>query len=373
MKTNLILALFLFLFAPLTVNAYTFKFLGQKEPVHTDMALKAWKCVVEHPDENEFDCDSYTSQKGLSKSLKANVNPLVFDQDDIYYAVIWADDPVRELQKKKLHKAALWTFRLLGDKCADLKNGLPDGVRCTAHYGNMQFLHSMEGTSDLPAEQTQQAILDWLTFAYKVAINQKDAEGIYFTEQKHCEYFDVDTPSRFQKSMIPAGPDGFPCGDGDTKRPWTLGTIFSFNCWVRSEMCWEYSGVNDPRTRKAALGAIMHAVQDSYAKGHTSRGNDSMELVNKIECSPIEQFQNYSIQNHDIHGEGDRPPTLGDSCFVAENPIHGPVTATAEILRLFSQSVSPSKLRKYLADHVFLLAENEKLKNSGTTELMKAE
>lgn len=361
----------LFLCALCTSEAYTFRFLGQKEPVHTDMSIKAWQCVLEHPDENGFNCDNYTPSAQIPTSLIANTNTLSLNEKDIYYAVIWADDPARELQKKKLHKALLWTFRLISDKCNDLKSGLPDGIRCTAHYGNMQFMHSMENVKDLPAEQTQQAILDWLTFAYKVAINKKNSKGEFFTEQKYCQYFGVENPSKFQKSMLPAGLNGFPCGEGDSKTPWTLGTIFSFNCWVRSETCWEYSGSNDPRTRKAALGAIMHAIQDSYAKGHVSRGNDTRDLINKIECSPIEQFQDYSSQNHDLHGKGDKDPTLSESCSNKNNVIHSPVTATAEVIRLFKQDASPEKVRQYLEDHVFLLASSEKLKNSGSTELMK--
>ena len=372
-KIGIRLAVAILFITPLIAKAYTFRFLGQKDPIHTDMSIKAWQCVLEHPGENEFDCDNYQPSQNLPKSLNANVNLLALDEKDIYYASIWADDPVRELQIKKLHKVALWTFRLVDDKYADLKDGLPDGMRCTAHFGDMQFMHSMEGSPNLSAKETQQAILDWLTFAYDVAVNKKDSDGRHFTEQEHCTYFDVENPSKFQKSMIPAGADRFPCGEERAKNPWTLGTIFSFNCWIRSETCWEYSGVNDPRTRKAALGAIFHAIQDSYAKGHTSRGNDTVDSINEIECSPIEQFQNYSIKDHDKHGNGDMPaPTLAASCSTPDNPIHGPVTATAEVLRLFTQNASSDTVRNYLKSHVFLLAEESKLKNSGTTELMKA-
>lgn len=354
-----------------SAHAYTFRFMLQKEPIHTDMAIKAWQCVMEHPDANEFDCDNYIPSEKLPNELVVNNNPLTLNQSDIYYASIWADDPVRELQKRKLHKVALWTFRLIGDKCADLKDGLPDGVRCTAHYGNMQFMHSMEHESNLSPKETQQAILDWAEFSYKVALNEKDANGDYFTEQKHCEYFNEENPSKFQKSMLPGGPTGFPCDDGDTEIPWTLGTIFSFNCWLRSSTCWEYSGLNDPRTRKAALGAILHMIQDSYAKGHTSRGNDVQAAINTMECAPIEQFQNYSIQNHETHSEGDKYPILSDNC--ASSEIHGPVTATAEIIRLFSQDKSPAVVKQYLADHVFVLAADDKLRGAGATDLMTTE
>lgn len=369
MKPNPLLCLILCML-PMTVSAYTFQFMLMKDPVHTDMSIKAWQCVMEYPDTNGFDCDNYTPKEGLPETLTINANQLTIDKSDIYYASIWADDPIRELRKRKFHRAILWTIRLVGDKCRNLKDGLPDGLRCTAHYGSMQFMHAMESENQLPAMQTHAAILEWLRFAYEVASNKQNASGKHFTEQKHCDYFNVDSPSKFQQSMLPRGASGFPCSD-DMERPWSVGTIFSFNCWFRSESCWEYTGTNHPMVRKAALGAILHAVQDSYAQGHTSRGNTSEELINQIDCAPIEQFQNYSLQNHDQHGKADKTPTLGPSCLEDGNPIHGPVTASAEILRLFSQNATPDEVLNYLTNHVFVLAANNKLKLAGTSVLMR--
>lgn len=358
------------LIAPIQVLAFTFEFIGIKDPVHTDMAIQALNCAVTYPDDDSVNCETLDSPKQSPTLHKSAVNPITVTEDDIYYGVIWADDPLRELRKRKLHRVLLWTFRLTFDQCKDLQSGLPDGIRCTAHYGNMQFMHAMEGENAAPASKTQEAILDWIEFAYKVALNDTLDNSQHFRTTLHCDYFNAESPSKLQQSMIPNGVNRFPCGE--LERPWTVGTIFSFNCWFRSETCLEFTHENAKTTRIAALGAILHTIQDSFAKGHTSRGNDSLALLNQIECAPIAQFQNYKDQDHDTHGDADEMPlTYSETCFNADGSlpsIHGPITASAQVLRIFKNHADPAKLRQYLKEHVFVLTDDAK--PAGSTDLM---
>lgn len=367
-------ALGMILFAALFSNgayAFQFEFLLIKDPVHQNMSERALKCVILHENENEINCETLVVSEA-SKSISIDVNGMEeLTVSDIREAVIWADDPVREVRLRKPHKVALWLFRLLENKCEDLKGGLKDGLRCSTHYGNLQFMHSMESKKGISADKTQKAILDWIEYSYSVALNESEGEK-YFNDIDYCEYFEKNIEDGlFKDSMLPVDEEGnklFPCNEIDDT-PWQLGTLFSFSCWFGSAVCSEYSFGNNFLTRKAALGAVLHAVQDSYAKGHVSRGNDVKEHLNVYECAPIVQFQEYGAQNHDKHTEADTIPEVSPSCSDKNNDIHGPVTASAEIIRLFIQKEKPNKIREYLQSHVFKLADTTL--PSGSTKLFE--
>ncbi|WP_340677122.1 hypothetical protein [Paraglaciecola sp.] len=353
------------------VHAFQFEFLFIKDPVHQDMAEKALKCVALHPDANEINCESI-DVSAAPEYINLDINGMTtLSVADIRESVVWADDPVRELRKRKLHKSLLWVFRLLANECKDLRDGLKDGLRCSTHYGPLQFMHAMESVEQRPAKDTQKTILDWIEYSYKVAVNTADATG-YFNDKDYCSHFEMQEDSAFKNAMFPQDASGnalFPCNQHDDT-PWQLGTVFSFSCWFGSVVCSEYSFGNNYVARKAALGAILHAIQDSYSKGHTSRGGDSEEAINRYECSAIDQFQLYTEQNHDKHTEADTAPKdVSAVCFLENEDIHGPIRASAEIIRLFKQGEAADKVVSYLSKHVFLLTNDAK--KSGSTELFK--
>ncbi len=368
MKINTLLLLLISFILSSHTYAFHFEFLFIKDPVHQEMAEKALRCVAENPQINEMNCENF-NVKGTSKRIDFDINEMTeLTVDDIQEAITWADDPVRELRKRKFVRALLWTFRLLGDECEGKRGGLKDGLRCSTHYGDFQFMHSMENEDGISAEETQKAILDWIEYSYKVAINKQDSIGFY-NDNDYCDFFSVKNQTKFQKAMRPtnsAGISEFPCKVIDDT-PWELATPFAFSCTLGSVNCTEYSNGNDFLVRKAALGAVLHAIQDSYAKGHASRGNDVADAINTYECSPIRQFQLYTKQDHDKHGDADKTPTPSNDCLNAENDIHGPVTASAEVIRLFSQGAESKTVIEYLKEHVYKLADTTY--PSGTTNL----
>lgn len=350
--------------------AYQFEFIGIKEPVHQDMAEHALRCVALHPKKNKVRCENIDfSASPDFISLNSNgIDKLT--AAEIREAVVWSDDPVRELRLKKPHKVLLWAIRLQENKCENLRGGLKDGLRCSTHYGPLQFMHSMDRESGIPARETQEAILDWVEYAYSVALNESK-DGKYNNGIDYCSHFDAMKPGRFKNAMLPRDEKGekeFPCNVQDDT-PWKLGTPFAFSCWIGSAVCPEYSYENNYLVRKAALGAVLHAIQDSYAKGHVSRGNDTTKRINTYECAPIIQFQSYAEQDHDKHGKADETPTPSENCLDKNNGIHGPITASAEVIRLFTQGEKPKVVRDYLATHVFKLPKEAN--PSGTTQLFE--
>jgi len=353
--------------------AFQFEFLWIKDPVHQDMAEFALNCFIKNPSKHRFICEGNDFVDG-PKFYQGDVSQLdKLTVSDIREAVTWSDDPVRELRKRKPHKVLLWTFRLIGDECGNYRGGLKDGLRCTTHYGNLQFMHSMESLKDESPIETQKAILDWVEYAYNVALNQKKEAG-YNNDNDYCTYFKSDNPSKFQKAMAPQNTDAsyqFPCNQSDNT-PWQLGTFFALSCWWGSSICSEYTYGNNYLVRKSALGAVLHAIQDSYAKGHTSRGNDKIDRINTFECAPIRQFQLYTEQDHEAHGEADTYPKPSVSCLnLNSDDIDGPVTASAEVIRLFFSNENSGVVRKYLAEHVFKLSKNADL--AGVTKLFELE
>ncbi len=348
--------------------AYQFEFLNIKDDVHQRMAEQALLCFTSNPGKHRFSCDGKTFSTAPDVYL-GSVNGLnLLTVDDVRRAVVWPDDPVRELSVTKIPRAALWAFRLVVDQCKKYRAGIQDGLRCSSHYGSLQFMHAMEGLKGESAKETQKAILDWSVFAYRVAVNKQDSSG-YYNDKDYCEFFAKEPRSKFVNAMSPQDLDGgaqFPCQKKDSS-PWQMSTPFALSCTWGSATCAEYTYGNNFIVRKAALGAILHVIQDSYAKGHASRGNDV--AINTYECAAIRQFQVYTEQDHERHAQADTYPYPSTACISGEADVDGPVTASAEVIRMFFANEDESKLRAYLADHVFKLADD--LKEAGATDFFR--
>jgi len=265
-------------------------------------------------------------------------------------AVRYPDDPVRELRWWNLPGLVRWTWRIAVDACGssdriiDVKNGL----RCSSHYGPLQFLHAMEEKENVEPEVTRNKMSAWITFALDVAQNKSNSEGVAFINQDYCSYW-LASDSAIAEFMVPEA-DEFPCvKKGD---PWTLGTIFSFDCRFKISSCWTDS---DEQIRRRAIGAVLHLIQDSHSQGHSARGGccgttKTTDLA-KFECAPIERFFVYKGQDRDRHTAADKAPIAGSSCNKTTE-IHGPVLAAAHVLRMLSENVNRNQIVDYLNNHV---------------------
>jgi len=353
------------------VEAFEFSFLGIKDPVHEKFSKLALRCLIENPEVEFADCESFVP-KSKARKFQTSINNFGWlTTKNISNAVKWPDDPVRELRPYKILKMPVWLAHMSLKKCKNLKGGLKHGLRCSSHYGPAQFLHSMEFQKGEPIENTHSAILDWIEYSYLVASNEKEGEN-YFLQKNYCEFFQNRKSSYFRDVMYPNNGQDFPCNQTD-ETPWLVGTPYSFSCSIGIANCMSYKGENDKRIRLAALGAILHTIQDSYAKGHTHRGGESDDQINLYDCTPIKRFQVYGEQNTKRHGQADQTPLAGSSCSDAkinQTSIHGPITASSHILRLFSAGKPAIEVREYLAKHVFVI-DHENAANADTTDYFK--
>ncbi len=358
--------------------AYEFEFAFYGNPVHTDMAARAVRCAASAKSIEEItDCENQRLVAVQTVVESENGDTIPISIADMESAVIWSDDPIRELRWYKFYRVPIWVYRIAEDECAGKLEGLEHGLRCSSHYGPFQFLHAMESETSLPADQTLATILAWIEYAYAVAMNEKRG-GTYHNDRPYCETLSAEYGSneKFLRAMMPDGHDGYPCKkDGPA---WRISTPFSFSCFLRSTSCRETIQPNDAGIRKAALGSILHVIQDSYAKGHTSRGRDSLEFIDRIERAPIKQFQIYGDQNHECHKKADKLAPVEDcngseQCAYPVGPasyaIDGPITASAKILKYYSVGAKWRVVERYLRKHVFVL-DGER-SGAGTTELMK--
>lgn len=341
-------------------QAYEFEFLGMGSPIHDKLTETALRCIIENESESFTNCENF---QPLTPKKRLAVNVFGMKQlsvDDLVYAVRWPDDPVRELRGYKLLKMPVWGTHMRYAKCEGKRDGLKDGLRCSSHYGPAQFLHAMEGENQKSPYDTRDAILDWTQFAYQIALN-KQANGKHFSELDYCDFFSkLPADKYFKEVMYPDNGNAFPCNEYDDT-PWTVSTPFAFSCSIGTYNCTEWNSPNDIRVRNAALGAVLHVIQDSYAKGHTLRGSESNKTITNYNCSEIKQFQVYGKQDTDKHKMADSDASPSSNCLspsLSANNIHGPITASAHVIRLFKEKADPKSLRKYLASHVFVLAKD---------------
>jgi len=329
---------------------------------HKDMAALALTCASLYSQSTSIPTECPES---ITNNLEFNLDNIEMDslsESNIRKAVIWADDPLNEISIRNLFGLTRFAYRLAVSECNDKKNGLVNGLSCSSHYGPLQFLHAMEKDEQVAPTETQNKILDWIAFAYEIAADKSGK----ITSEKFCDYF-KNNPSSIQPFFY-EGDGAFPCGtDGNgrkyVKRDWRVATIFSFKCGFTITSCWEKL---DPQVaRRNAIGAILHVIQDSYAKGHTRRGDccsfastkEDLQLTN---CAPIQQFLSYEHQNKKTHEKADKEFIL-TACKDPQKEekddlkIYDPIIASAAVLWHLQHDKSSTELITYLKNHVFRL------------------
>lgn len=106
-----------------------------------------------------------------------------------------------------------------------------------SHFGDLQFLHAMADSADVPPGTTRRNVLDWIQFAWRVV--DKEFGPDYKLK-------DVD---------IPSIKEHFGCSE------WTVSDLYVL-------------GQKDTLNRRIpdiAFGSVAHTVQDSFAAGHVER------------------------------------------------------------------------------------------------------
>jgi hypothetical protein len=262
---------------------------------------------------------------------------------ELQVAVKWPDDPTAEVAGSSIAK---FGTKMLG-ACAKYRDGINNGLLCNSHYGTLQFFHAMASVDGEPTGDTQQKVLEWASFLYGVA------SGKIPVEQSYCEYFSRET-TKIATYLRPQ--DFFAC---TAAKPWTIRTLFSFKCKnpLSSTTCTEKL---DSRTARVnALGALLHVVQDSYAEGHTARGNcaesqNAKLRISQVACNPIRQFHSYNLQDSGKHRLADAAPVWGTTCSTATQ-VEDPILSSAKVLWHVQHGTPLEDFQNYIKNHIFAL------------------
>lgn len=259
----------------------------------------------------------------------------------------WSDDPTRQSQSLGVFKF----LRNVGlDHCVKYIgafNAFP-GLLCNGHYGTMQFFHSMaslqngETVADARAEsldETRDKILKWTSFAFQVANGSMNLSSSY-----------CGTVRQFGAAGAALAPPSFPFCD-----TWQVRTFFGFSCSnpLNSKTC--DANVPDAEVRRAATGALLHMIQDSYSRSHTGRG-ETLPLGPyvppgpQVRCEPITAFYRYTLEQKDVHGTADKAPSFSAECTKPDNM--DPITASARMIWLVDNHCDESWARLLVAEAV---------------------
>ncbi len=145
-----------------------------------------------------------------------------------------------------------------------------------SHYGDLQFLHSMAVGDGIPAKDSQQQVLAWIEFAWRVSVG------------------DYKPTQRLAQVDIPFIAGRFACTE------WTVADLYIL-------------GRQDkllPNIKDVAFGSIMHTVQDSFSSSHTQRESvaaDGFCAGNEQYPKPsrILEFHSYGSQDGHRHDAED--------------------------------------------------------------------
>lgn len=273
---------------------------------------------------------------------------------DLKIAVRWPDDPQRKLRGAQGIRSAanfgvaFWLVRYCErhkDRGEDV-NGM--GLLCASHYGDMQFLHAMASKPGETAAQTREKIIVWSRFAYDYAT------GSFEDDELLC---DVLLKYPEIRPAVVGDPSLFICAGDKRGEPRQVGWFFGFECrkTFGSGRCHTTTTVAERRT--AALGAILHMIQDSYSQSHVQRGRcgDAQGVPQAtIRLTPVERYHDYSQQRSKLHSESDEWPK------VAEEPDAGidhPVVAGARVLEMMADGQTSRELEHYLMTRVLRPAD----------------
>ncbi|EAQ96682.2 hypothetical protein [Congregibacter litoralis] len=303
---------------------------------HESMTLDSLYCAEISPT-TPMACgtrpDDWTPAFDLS-----NIDLGVWNEDRVKDAVRYPDDPVSELRFSNPVGLVRWLWNVgIGCKRMGKDADIQTGLRCSTHYGNLQFMHAMSSDVRTDATQTKSKIMAWIDFSLAVLQNHPNADGILFIQDIHCNYWTGQKDNNgnpIADLMVPNGEDEFPCVVNKGS-PWFVGSLFAFRCNVNIYSC--DVDMTPQHVRSNALGAILHLIQDSYSQGHALRGNCCANVPDHAlaayECAPITQFNVYGPQDKGRHGAADDVPVAGESC--AQNSgVLDPVVAGAQVFWL---------------------------------------
>lgn len=195
-----------------------------------------------------------------------------------------------------------------------------------SHYGELQFLHGMASSKGTLATDTQDLILAWAQFVWRVFLDENP-------KQKIGKYFQPRGTKGWEPILDVLSPDQ------------TADTLFLPGTTKEKSAT--------PRLAAVAVSSLLHMVQDSYAGGHVEREG----------TGEIRRFLTYTGQNHKMHGELDAWVKNTESLKLSErvDKLPGGTSskkATIELLKLAKRKALWPEVEIVLREQIFKLAKN---------------
>lgn len=155
--------------------------------------------------------------------------------------------------------------------------GQGDAMLYRTHFGDLQFLHAMASRDGESAGETKANIMGWFEFAWRASQRE-------YTLDTRLREVDNQTIKRLFG-----------------KTEWRLLDLYTLGS----------AGGLRQSVDDVAFGSLLHALEDSYAAGHTDRevssgsGRCTSGNISFVAPGAILSFHSYGHQDHALHGEAD--------------------------------------------------------------------
>lgn len=290
------------------------------QTVHEDITDAAVRCADARKEQSGVSpaLPCVNSTDGSPRHTKGN------KYDPLIRGIWWNDDPNQHLFGVHYATWAIW-MRDAHGIAQQQRNWLGHHTTISSsykmqyrsHYGDLQFLHAMANNDGESPAEIQQRIIDWIQFAYTVALGRLEPD---------TAMEDVDFP--VARAFF------------DKQPGWTVNHLFAPKFTLGK------ATIPD-----IALGSILHVIQDSFSRAHVQRNFDA-----SAECpiGRIVEFHAYNHQNSDQHSKADtRQSWLTDTGFT---PVQNPVEMSAQMIKLVREKADWAKIvEPYLRSAVFCI------------------
>ena len=196
-----------------------------------------------------------------------------------------------------------------------------------SHYGDLQFLHGMAYAGE-PAQNTQQKMMVWAEFAYKVARG------------------DILSTIALDKVPITGFPEMIGIRDRTVESLFTLGDP-------------AFRGT--PLINQFALGTLLHMIQDTFSAAHAERGEEGGLCDGSIDLRQpglLKRFHSYDLQDANLHKTADtRKAFHNHDLKIGNNAIQ----VTRNLLDFYEKRTEWTDVQSYLSC-VFRLEDGAELR-----------
>lgn len=319
-----------------------------------------WNCLPEHMN---FAFDDYSRWLPSIRGNAPRGDSDLIEMQYLLAGVRWPDDPIG-LARSEAPIELLANYAL----CKSWVNGryAQCGNRfCISHFGHLQMAHSMKPsapwckskspnsrTCEIANIDTKNAIEAWVRWLVPIGKGAVKISDSVLNTEFGQKAFDAT----YCESVYPTD--------------FSYQSLFFVDCtkdqWKKMFAFWKWGKCSVPapsapevELRNRAIGAILHVIQDSYARGHTIRAatTGSNWCSSRISCTAISRFSEYTTQDRDQHSAADKNPVWDASCFKSERVVDDPITAGAKVLAMFEDpAYDAEKIWKYLDTKVFVTA-----------------